>query len=133
MTHPGQLTPVPGEADRMDPAPAIWRVGEIRHEVTHRHPGAPRSGAWLGLNLLDEPGVDTDLEVGGPGRQEDVVRMPVQTGHGGLERLLDVLGDPPVIVLLVIADGDDLGSASHRELVLVRAPADAGGGPVDPQ
>ena len=48
--------------------------------------------------------------------------MPVQTGHGGLERLLDVFGHPPVIVLLVVTDRDDLGSAAHSELVLLRAP-----------
>ena len=44
-----------------------------------------------------------------------------------------MLGHPPIIVLLVVAHGDDLGSAAHRELVLLGAPSDTGGGSVDPQ
>ena len=133
VTHPGQLGPVPGEADGVDPASAVGRVGELGHQVAHRHPLSPLRGTGLGLDLLDVARVDTDLKVGGAGGQEDVVGVPVQTGHGGLERLLDVLGHPPVLLLLVVADGDDLGPAAHRELVLVGRPADAGGGAVDPQ
>ena len=44
-----------------------------------------------------------------------------------------MLGHPPVVVLLVVADRDDLGSASHRELVLLGTPSDTSGSSVDSQ
>lgn len=39
------------------------------------------------------------LEPGGPGSNEAVVGMPVEGSHGRLDRLLDVLRDPPVVLL----------------------------------
>ena len=149
VPHPGELTPVPRETDGVDPASSVLGVGELRHEVPHRHPVAPGGGGGLRLNLFDESGVDTDLEVSGAGRQKDVVGVPVETGDGGLERLLDVFCHPPVIVLLVVTDRDDLGTTSHSKLVLLWTPPDTegyeeetgerlvlpdtGGRPVDPE
>ena len=39
------------------------------------------------------------LEPGGPGSDEAVVGMPVEGGHSRLDRLLDVLRHPPVVLL----------------------------------
>ena len=59
--------------------------------------------------------------------------MPVERRDGALDRLLDVLGHPPVILRVEVADGDEASAAAHRELVLGRAPLDARRGAVDPQ
>merc|ERR1712183_510400 len=133
VANPGQSTAVAGEADGVDPTPSVLRVGELRHQISHRHPVSPGCGSRFAFDLLDVSGVDADLEVRGAGGEEDVVGVPVQAGHGGLEGLLDVFGHPPVIVLLVVTDRDDLGSAAHSELVLLRAPPDTGCSPVDPE
>ena len=87
-------------------------------------PGPPLRGGGLGFNVLDIGGEHPHLEVGGPGGEEHVVGVPVHRGDRASDWPLDVLGHPPVVVLLVITDGDDLGTAPHRKLVLLRAPPD---------
>merc|ERR1719219_3197877 len=133
VSNPGQPAAVTREADGVDPTPSVLRVGELRHQISHRHPVALGCGRRFVLDLPDVAGVDADLEVRGAGSEEDVVGVPVQAGHGGLERLLDVFGHPPVVVLLVVTDRNDLGSAAHSELVLLRAPPDTGCRPVNPE
>ena len=49
----------------------------------------------------------------------------------GRTMLLDVLGNPPVVVLLKVTDGNNLGARSNGELVFVGRPLDVGGGAVD--
>ena len=52
--------------------------------------------------LLTAPppgGGSSYLEPGGPGSDEAVVGMPVEGGHSRLDRLLDVLRHPPVVLL----------------------------------
>ena len=44
-----------------------------------------------------------------------------------------MFGHPPVVVLLIVTHGDDLGPTAHRKLVLLRAPPDTGRSSVDPQ
>ena len=44
------------------------------------------------------------LEIGGPSGEEDIVGMPGQGSDGGTYGLFDVLADPPVIRLVVVAD-----------------------------
>ena len=95
--------------------------------LSHGHLLAPGRLRGPLLDVLDEAGVDPHLEVRGAGGQQHVVGVPVEAGDGGLEGLLDVLGHPPVHAGLVVADGDDLGSGAHGELVLVRGPANTGG------
>ena len=84
VSNPGQLAAVTREADGVDPTTAVLRVGELRHQISHRHPVTPGGGGRLVFDLPDVAGVDADLEVGGAGGEEDVVGMPVQTGHSGL-------------------------------------------------
>ena len=44
-----------------------------------------------------------------------------------------MLGDPPVVLCLKVADGDEAVARAHRELVLLRRPAHARRRTVDPQ
>ena len=68
--------------------------------------GTQTWGCWLrSMNatfvLLTAPpgGGSSYLEPGGPGSDEAVVGMPVEGGHSRLDRLLDVLRHPPVVLL----------------------------------
>jgi len=56
--------------------------------------------------------------------------MPVNLQDGGLV-LLDVLGDPPVIVLLKVANGDAFRSTTNGKLVLLRRPLHVSSGTVN--
>ena len=123
VPDPGQLAAVTREADGVDPTSAVLRVGELSHQISHRHPAAPGCGGRLVFDLPDVAGVDANLEVRGPGSEQDVVGVPVKTGHGGLQRLLDVFRHPPVVVFLVVTHGDDLCATPHSELVLLGAPS----------
>ena len=57
------------------------------------------------------------LEVRGTSCKEDVVGVPVDLEHSTLV-LLDMFAHPPLIRVLIVADGHALGSASHSEFVL---------------
>lgn len=59
--------------------------------------------------------------------------MPRHGVDGGADRLLDMLGHPPVVLLFEIADCDDRGAATNGEFGLGGGPADKGGGAVDAQ
>ena len=95
MGNPSKSVSIVGEADSMDPATAHRRVAELRHQLPNRHLLAPWRLAGPLLDVLDEAGEHPDLEVGGAARQENIVGVPVQRSHSGLQWLLDVLSDPP--------------------------------------
>ena len=86
----------------------------------------------LSISVLDEGGDDADVGVRAGGRNQDVVRMPGDVQNGRVVKL-DVLRDPPVVILIEVADGDDLGAGGDGELVLTRRPGTASGGTVDTQ
>ena len=71
-------------------------VGKLCHELSKVHFLPPDCSLWLILNLLDIGRVDTCLEVGTAGSQQDIVGVPVKTEYRGTQRLLDVLAHPPV-------------------------------------
>ena len=133
MSDPGQLVAVGREADGVNPTAAIEAVGELGHQVLEGHLGAPGRRRRLLLDVLHVAAEDPDLKAGGSRGQQAVVGMPVEGGHGGLDGLLDVLGHPPVILGLEVADGDESSAGADRELVLIGAPLDASGRPVDPE
>ena len=88
---------------------------------------------WLGLcvDTLDECRKDICLGVRSASSEEDVVGVPVHSENSRAERLLDVLGYPPVVLLVKRADGDSARTRAYGELVLVRRPLDRGGCAVD--
>lgn len=67
----------------------------------------------------------------GAGSQKYGVRVPRDSCDGTPNRLLDMFRDPPVILLLEIADSDYPGAGSYCEFRLRWRPADEGGGAVD--
>jgi hypothetical protein len=104
----------------------------------------------LRVDALDERREYISLGVCCSGREEHVVRVPVDRENSRSQRLLDVLGYPPVVLLVKGTDGD--GSApvnttsqppttitgsnipsttGNSKLVLFRRPLDTGCGSVD--
>ena len=57
--------------------------------------------------------------------------MPGNTGDGAADRLLQVLGHPPVVLLLEVADSNDPVTGSDGKLVLGGRPAHESGGSAD--
>lgn len=85
----------------------------------------------LGIDPLDERRKHPGLGIRAPRGDQDVVRVPIDGQDRGPQRFLEVLGDPPIVLLVKGTDGDRPRSAAHGELVLVRAPLDTGRRAVD--
>lgn len=58
------------------------------------------------------------MGVSGARSEKHGVGVPGEGSDGTANRLLQVLGDPPVVLLLEIADGDHAGSRADGELLL---------------
>lgn len=78
---------------------------EVQPEF-HGQSATAKTPHSLGIHTLDERGEDVCLRVGSTGREKHVVRVPVQAEDGGPDGLLDVFRDPPVVLLVKVADGD---------------------------
>ena len=133
MPHPRQAVPVRRERHRVHPPAAVQRVRELGHQMLEWHLVAPGRGGGLLLDVLDVGGEDAHLEARRARGQQAVVGVPVQRSHSRLDRLLDVLGDPPVVLCLEVADGDESVAGADGELVLLGRPAHARGSAVDAQ
>ena len=90
-------------------------------------------GDALLVDALDEGREDARGTVGRPSGEEDRVRVPVEAEDGRAQRLLEVLGDPPVALGVVLAHGDRARARRDGELLLVGRPAHEGRRAVDAQ
>ena len=88
-----------------------------QHLMPEREPLSVGGVLRLLIQTLDESREDTDLPVTSSGGNQHISRVPVNRGDSGLV-LFDVLGDPPVVLLLVVADGDTFSAAGDSEFVL---------------
>jgi len=114
------------EGDTLDPSVAVKLAEGLIEGLLL----TPRGVDHATVDLLDGAVEDTGLEVGGGGGKELVVGVPGDASDGGAV-LLNVLADPPIVVLLEVADGDDLGATGDGELVTLRAPLHVSGSAVD--
>lgn len=71
------------------------------------------------------------MSIGRSCSEQDRVGVPGYTGDGGADGLLDVLGDPPVVLLFEVADGDQASTRTDCELGLGGSPANTGSSAVD--
>lgn len=107
-----------GEADTLDPASSVVQV--FTTDGVEGETLAPSARFRALVNALDEAREDAGVGVGGARSQEHGVGVPRESGDGTADRLLQVLRDPPVILLLKVADGDHAGSRADGELLLGR-------------
>lgn len=106
--------------------PAGCTVQVLTADGVERQTLSPSRGLRTGIVALDEGTEDASVAIGAAGGEQHAVGVPGDAGDSGAERLLQVLGHPPVVLFFKVADGDNTGTRADGKLALVRAPADAG-------
>lgn len=99
--------------------PPARRVHVLAADGVERDALSPRRGLGPLVDALDECGEDAGVGVGGAGREEDAVGVPGEREHRRAQWLLEVLGHPPVVLLLKVADGDGARARADGEFGLV--------------
>ena len=93
----------------------------------------PGTGLRSFVGALDEAGEDSRMRIRGTSSKKDRVGVPGDAGDGAADGLLQVLRDPPIVLLLEVADGNDTIAGADGKLGFVRRPAHKGRGPADSQ
>lgn len=91
----------------------------------------PNRGSRSLVDALDEGTENTCMAVGAAQSDQDTVGVPGDAGDSAAKGLLQVLGHPPVVLFLKVADGSNPGTATDGELCLVRRPSHTCSGSVD--
>lgn len=117
------------ERDRVHPTGRVVQV--LSTDSVERKSLSPNTRRGALIHALDKGGEDSGMGIGRSSSQKDRVRVPSNTGDGAADRLLQVLGNPPVVLLLKVADGNNTVTRSNSELVLGRRPTNKGGGSAD--
>jgi len=81
-------------------------------------------------SLFNESREDPAFEVARCGGNEHIIRVPVNRKNCRLV-FLDVLADPPIVILFKVANGYALSTTAYSELVLKWAPLYRGGSTID--
>lgn len=127
--HKGESVTAWGEAHSVNPASRV--IQELSTDGVEGETLAPCAGGRALIHTLNESGEDSSVRVRRTSSQQNRVRVPCQRRDGAANWLLQVLGNPPVVLLLEVADGDHASSRPDGELLLRGRPADKGGGTVD--
>jgi len=114
------------ESDALDPTSAI----KLAEGLIERLLLAPSSLNGTAIDLLDPAVEDTSLEISRSSGKKLIVGVPCDASDSAAV-LLNVLADPPIVVLLEVADRHNLGAAGHSELITLRAPLHMSGSTVD--
>lgn len=104
------------EGNTLDPTSSIIQV--FTTDGVEGKALSPRTGLRAGINTLDEAREDSGVRIGRSGCQQDGVRVPRQGCNSTANRLLDVLRDPPVVLLLEVADCNHSSAGADGELLL---------------
>jgi len=126
VTNKGKPVARGAESNTLDPTVAVKLAKRLIE-------GLLLTPSSLDLAAIDFPDCtveDTGLEVSGGSGKKLVVGVPCNTSDSAAV-LLNVLANPPVVLLLKVADRNNLGAASNSELVTFRAPLYVSSGTVD--
>jgi hypothetical protein len=110
-----------GEGNALNPTSSIIQV--FTTDGVERETLSPSAGLRAGVDTLNEAGEDTGMGIGGSSCQQNRVRVPSQGCDGATDRLLQVLRDPPVVLLLKVTDSDHSSTGADSELLLRGRPA----------
>lgn len=119
------------EPDALNPACRV--IQELSTDCVERKALAPATWLWALVNALDITRENTRVRIRRASSQQHRVRMPGKRSNGASDWLLQVLRDPPIVLLLKVANGDHASPRSNRKLLLRRRPSHKGSSPVDPQ
>lgn len=124
MSGEGKSISAGGESNALNPTSGIIQV--FAANSVEGQTLAPSARLWAGVDTLDKAGEDAGVGVGGSGSQQDGVRVPRECCDGAANRLLEMLRDPPVVLLLEVAYSDHPSTGADRKLLLRRRPAHKG-------
>lgn len=77
---------------------------------------APNGRSRSLVDTLDEGAENASVSIGAAEGKQDTVGVPGNAGDGAAERLLEVLGHPPVVLFLKVADSSNSGTAADGKL-----------------
>ena len=117
------------ESAPMHPSSRV--VQEFSAHSPERQAFTPHTSFWTVVDTLDERAEDASMPVGAAAGEEHAVWVPCDGGNGAANGLLEVLGHPPVVLGLEIADGDGTGAATDGKFGLGWRPANGCGGAVE--
>ena len=118
-----------GECNTLDPASGVVKV--FTADSVEGQALTPSAGLGAGVDTLDEAGEDASVGVGGSGSQQDGVWVPCESCDGAADRLLEVLRDPPVVLLFEVTNSDHSGAGADGEFLLRGRPAHKGRSTID--
>jgi len=121
MSSKGQDISAGRERDGVDPASGV--VQELSAHGVERKSLTPHTGGGTAIDTFDEGGEYPSVGVGRPSSKEDGVRMPGDSSNSTSNRLLQMLRNPPVILLLKVTNGNDAVARSYSKLGLGRRPS----------
>ena len=116
MSREGQSITAGREDNGVDPACRVVEI--LATDSVEGKTLAPDAGFGSFVDAFDEAGEDTSMGVGGSGREKDGIRMPIERGDSALDRLLEMLGYPPVILLFEVTDCYHTSTGPNSELLL---------------
>lgn len=124
-THPPEgLVNSPQTVLKGRRSPQTVGVGLLKREDQRTRSASSSHPNSLGIDALHESGKDPSHAICRSSSKKDRVGVPIEGEHRRAEGLLDVLSDPPIALLIKLADSDGPGSGSYRKLLLVGRPAD---------
>lgn len=112
------------EGHTLDPTSGV--VQEFTTDGVERQTLTPSAGLGSGVDTFDEAGEHTGMGVGRSSGQKNGVRVPRKGCDCAADRLLQVLRDPPVVLLLEVTDSNHSSTGTDGKLLFRRRPAHKG-------
>lgn len=113
--------------------PAAVVVVELAAQGLEGETLTPNGGGRALINALDKTGEYTGATVSGASCNQHRIGMPRNGQDGRANGLLNMLGNPPIVFGLVVANTDNSVTGTNCELLAVRRPSDKSRSPVDSQ
>jgi len=129
MGHKCEGISAGGKCTTMNPAGRIIQI--LSTYGVERESLSPCAGLGSGINALDETREDPGVGVCRSCSKKNGVWVPSKGCNSAPYRFLQMLRNPPVILLFEITHGNDPSTRSYREFELGRRPAYKGSGSVD--
>lgn len=123
--------PTGGEGNALDPSRRV--VQKLATDGIKWQAFSPRTRLRASINTLDETRQNPRMRVGRSCSKEDRVWMPGKSGDGTPNRLFEVFGNPPIVLLLKVTYCDHTGTRSDGKFLFRWRPAHKGCSPIDPK
>lgn len=131
VSSEGKSVAAGGKSNTLYPTSGIIQI--FATDSVERQTLTPSARLRAGVNPLDEAGEDASMRIGGSSCQQDGIWVPCQGCDGTANRLLEVLRDPPIILLLEVTDSNHSSPRANGKLLLRRRPAHEGGSTINSQ